>query len=303
MRYPLAIVLLTGLLAAPAADAAPRKKRPPKRADLVLTSVTTPQRSVLPYILRQGDRLMFAIRVTNIGPDPTKAGGTLRIFDKDTGVDFHVVRFRTPRIRPGRSYVAQVFLESRYIFSNDIWPTRACVASIRDRNTRNNCRKGPRFTSVPRIWRGNVNGRAPFNSTDGSTVETSVAEASFTFAGAETGVLMYRASGPVTYTISGGSGGCNYSGTGTLNIDTQFSSLQLARDLSSYYATGSETNETYTINVTCDVIGPQPPQQGPANRAWWASVKADWGRDKRSIANTYSDGVGRTWSWDLSPAG
>jgi hypothetical protein len=286
--------VLATLALAPAAGAA-------KQADLKLTSAKALDRKPAYLFLNRNDMLHFAIKVTNNGPDATRSGGTLKVIDPTTGTSFHSVRFRTPSIRPGHSFTAHAAVKSRYMIGIDRYRTRACVASTRDRNTRDNCRNGSKFTVIPRRWVGRVEGTYPFDPFSGTAVEKSIAEVSFIFTRAKN-VFFYKGSGAVTYSASGTYAGCDYGGGGTLNIDVPKTALQIRPDLSSYYGTGSETNENYTITVTCGILGPRPPEKGPKNPGWWATPsKVVWGADKRKIASTNADILGKSWKWELNP--
>jgi hypothetical protein len=297
MRNLAAATMIAALLATLAL--APRAGAAPRSADLALKSVS----SVLPspaYLMLTRDQLNFTVRVTNTGPDATIARGAFRVIG--AGGVVHSVRFRTPSIRPGRAHVEQVPLRSGDVNTIARYRTRACVASIRDRNTRNNCRNGPRFTVLPMKWVGRVEAWAPFDPFDGTAIERSVAEGSYMFAGVQKGVFFYGGAGPVTYSVSGSYGGCDYGGGATLNIDETKTGLQLRPDLTSYYGTGIESDEHYAITVTCGILGPRPPEQGPKNLGWWVTrSKEAWARDKRKIAGTNADVLGRTWKWDLNP--
>jgi hypothetical protein len=293
-----AVAVLAALALAPQASAASPPAR--QRADLVLQSVTTLHRPAPAHMFLTSDQLDFGIKVKNDGPRATKAGGTLRVIDPATGTAFHRVRFTTPRIRPGGVHVARVIVLSRYMIGIDRYRTRACVASIRDRNVRNNCRNGPRFTVIPRAWTGRVEATAPFDPFEGTAVETSVAEVTFVFDAVRDAGFFYTGGGPVTYSASGSYGGCTYGGGATLNIDAVQTSLQLRPDLSSYYGTGGELNEHYSITVDCGILGPRPPEQGPKNPAWWTTPLKPWGQNKRTISDSNTDILGRNWKWNLS---
>jgi hypothetical protein len=197
-------------------------------------------------------------------------------------------------------HVARATVLSKYMIGVDRYRTRACVASIRDRNARNNCRNGPPFTVIPRTWTGRVEATTPFDPLDGTAVESSVAEVTFVFDKARDAGFFYKGGGPVTYSTSGTYGGCTYGGGSTLNINAAQTSLQLRPDLSSYYGTGAEIDEHYTITVDCGLLGPRPPQQGPKNPAWWTTPFKPWGQDKRTIIDSNADLVGRNWKWNLS---
>jgi hypothetical protein len=294
-----AVAVFAALALAPQASATTRPLPAQQQADLELRSVKTLHRAAPAHMFRTNDQLDFAIRVRNDGPRATRAAGTLRVFDPATGTAFHRVRFTTPRIRPGGVRVAQVIVLSRYMIGIDRYRTRACVASVRDRNVRNNCRSGPRFTVIPRSWTGRVEARAPFDPFEGTAVETSVAEVTFVFDDVRDAGFFYTGGGPVTYSASGSYGGCTYGGGATLNIDAAQTSLQLRPDLGSYYATGAELNEHYGITVDCGILGPRPPEQGPKNPAWWTAPLKPWGQDKRTISDSNTDILGRNWKWNL----
>lgn len=142
---------------------------------------------------------------------------------------------------------------------------------------------------------------APFDPFDGTAAEKAVAEVTFRLADIQQAGFIYAGDGPVTYSVSGTYGGCDLGGGSTLNIDTDRTRLQISPDLKSYNGTGLEINEHYMITVTCGILGPQPPQQGPKNLAWWTTKsQVPWGQNKRKIQDTEADILGRTWKWDLT---
>jgi hypothetical protein len=200
-----------------------------------------------------------------------------------------------PTIRPGRTRWEQVVVRSRHLLGIGRYRDRACVASIRDPNRRNNCRNGPAFSAIPRRWTGTVKSTYPII---GTAVEKSVADVSFVFEQSRNAGFLYRGTGSLGYTASGASSACTYSGAGSFAIDRNFALLDLRPTLASYYATGFAPLQNYTISLDCGLAG-NFQEPGPKNPAWWLFPEKAWGRNKKRITDTYSDPFGVTWTWDL----
>jgi hypothetical protein len=284
-----ALLFCTALAAAPAASA------DKKHADLVLKSVDSPNEAPY-YLFSTDDRLAFNIVVKNVGERATRAEGKLRISDPAIGpTAFHSVRFSMPTIRPGKTRWEQVLVRSRYLLGIGRYRDRACVASIRDPNQRNNCRKGPAFVEIPRRWTGIVKSTYPII---GSAVEESVADVSFVFEASRDTGFLYRGAGSLAYSASGSSSACTYSGSGSFPVDPNFALLDLRPDLAAYYATGFAPNQPYTISLDCGMAGNYQ-EPGPKNPAWWTIPEKAWGPNKKKITDSYSDPFGVTWTWDL----
>lgn len=297
-------VLLPALLAAATlVPAAPADAKP--APDLTVRSVKIQTaRAGPPYVFVGGpsDGLIFDVTVRNVGDMPRAGAGKLLLSGLGALKPARIV-FKVPRLRPGRSAAVSVEVGDEDLIGITRYRARACASTRKDTKHGNDCRRGPGFAGIPRVWTGRTEA-----SYDDGLVRQSLIAPSVRFAYSEKrseaeGLYVYIGSGPLTASITADSDPrCTYSGSGDVaisDVSPSIADLRFDTDLLNYRALGVATSVSYPAQASCDDGGdPFLFEQEPGIWLTTANVARD--STEEFLTGSHSASSGDSWSWNLT---
>jgi hypothetical protein len=288
-----------------------KRKHKPKLPDLTIVSADLTSDSYL--FQDEPGTLSFTDRTKNVGSARAKQTFT-HIVIRPIGYPIGTLDSpgrRVPALKPGESHRASASKTFPKIPLGSLGPYQSLVCAnshrpIPEKTRRNNCLDtGTDLDVIPRRFVGTVEGSGPWGG--GTVKDEWSGTVTFVFDHADPGgIYRYNVEhADVTWTTSGSTNNCSYSGTGHATIVNGTGFLTLRYETMDYFAGAGVMPGLYQVTVTCGNHTSYEPGPGPGVN-WFAMNPTTW--DVIAPINGYTTLAGaydcaptchNKWSWSL----